>query len=152
MGVETERKFLVNKSWQPKWRGKSIRQAYVAESVSLLVRVRIQDEGAYLTIKGPNTGISRMEFEYPIPPEDAAQMIKLAGGGAIEKERFIEEYRGKKWEIDVFHGKNEGLVVAEIELSSEDEEFSRPSWAGEEVTGDARYYNSNLIDHPYTDW
>ncbi len=123
-------------------------QGYLSRERGRTVRVRIADEKAYLTIKGPSTadGTTRTEWEYEIPGKDAVALITLCTGIIIEKDRYIVPVTSstRKWEIDVFHGIHEGLVVAEIELSSPDEPFERPSWLGEEVTGDRRYYNSYL--------
>lgn len=116
------------------------------------MRVRIANNEAWLTIKGRNEGTRRLEFEYPIPTSDALELLALCQSGRIEKTRYCVEHADKIWEIDVFHGDNDGLIVAEIELADENEAFSRPDWLGEEVSDDPRYFNSALISHPYKDW
>lgn len=152
MHIEIERKFLVDtKLWTPSTQGIRIKQAYLAEKGCTL-RVRIADTKAYLTIKGPTTGCSRQEYEYPIPLQDAEQMIKLALYPPIEKVRYIEIIGGKKWEIDVFEGSNAPLVMAEIELESEQEDFERPSWLGAELSHDRRYTNASLSKQPFGSW
>ena len=153
MGMEIERKFLVDqKIWQPGEQGISVRQGYLAGEGPLLVRIRQQDRKAFLTLKGRTTGISRLEFEYEIPMVDAVGLLHLCQQPLVEKVRYVEEFEGHTWEIDRFFGSNEGLMIAEIELTSEDESFARPAWLGREVSGDSRYYNSNLIQHPYSEW
>ena len=117
------------------------------------MRVRVAGTQAYLTIKGPTVGITRSEFEYPIPLTEAEAMLDtLCNGPLIEKTRHREEFAGRTWEVDVFHGDNDGLVVAEIELASETEEFVRPPWASREVSDDPRYFNNNLASNPYKNW
>ena len=154
MGKEIERKFLVNqKLWKPLNGGTHFKQGYLNSQKERVVRVRIEGERAKLTIKGANNGISRSEFEYPLPVEDAAILLDtLCEQPLIDKHRHIETVGGKVWEIDVFHGDNEGLIVAEIELASEDEGFELPAWALADVSSDPRYYNSNLLKHPYRLW
>lgn len=154
MGKEIERKFLVKSDeWKSLAKGKYYRQGYLSTVKERVVRVRTIDDKGYLTIKGVTTGISRSEFEYEIPADDANLMLD----NLCEKP-IIEKYRAKVpqgdlvWEIDEFHGENEGLVIAEIELQSEDQQFEKPSWIGEEVSGDPKYFNSNLIKNPYTKW
>lgn len=142
--IEIERKFLVNKAlWQAPDKGCYFQQGYLSEKGCTL-RVRIAEDKAYLTIKGKTEGISRAEFEYEIPLEDARQLMKLCLYPPIEKIRYKVEVGGKIWEVDEFLGAHQGLLMAEIELQSEDEAFEIPPWAGKEVTGDARYYNSSL--------
>lgn len=116
------------------------------------MRVRRQDEKAFLTLKGRNTGISRLEYEYEIPAADADELLQFCQRPLIEKTRYVEKIDGHVWEIDCFFGDNEGLLVAEIELKSEDEPFEKPVWLGQEVSGDVRYYNSNLAENPYSKW
>jgi CYTH domain-containing protein len=116
------------------------------------VRVRTIDDRGYLTIKGITVGASRMEFEYEIPRQDADTMLGICEKPLIEKNRSKVEHGGFVWEVDEFFGENQGLIVAEIELESEDQYFSKPDWVGAEVTGDPRYFNSNLIKNPYTTW
>ncbi len=128
-------------------------QGYLTVGPPVTVRVRIMDGAAMLNIKKAGAGITRDEFEYPIPLEDARAMLGgLCESCPIEKTRYNIVYEGKKWEIDVFHGPNEGLMVAEIELGQEEEEFARPPWLGEEVSGDPKYLNSHLTKHPFRMW
>ena len=153
MGMEIERKFLVDQAvWKPTGPGMSVRQGYLAAEGALLVRVRQQDRQAFLTLKGRTAGISRLEFEYEIPMVDAVALLRLCQQPLVEKVRYVEEMAGHRWEIDHFFGANDGLVLAEIELTSEDEPFKRPAWLGREVSGDPHYYNSNLVQHPYPEW
>jgi CYTH domain-containing protein len=154
MGIEIERKFLLRSD---AWRGQGdatlLRQGYLSSQAERVVRVRIEDGAAVLTIKGRNTGASRGEWEYPLPVEDAQVFLdQLCEQPIIEKYRHRVVHEGMTWEIDEFLGVNAGLVVAEIELESEEQAFARPDWLGEEVTDDARYYNANLIAHPYSQW
>lgn len=153
MGLEIERKFLVDpEKWKPSGTGKQIVQAYLNVSPESSVRVRIKGERAFLTIKGRSKSIARPEFEYEIPPGDARELLKLAVTGLVEKIRYEVDYRGFVWEVDVFQGRNSGLLMAEIELESEDQEFPLPDWLLEEVSGDVRYYNSYLSAHPFQSW
>lgn len=126
-------------------------QGYICSEMGRTVRVRIRDDKGYLTVKGAasSSGLSRYEFEREVPLEDAEQMLRLCEQESINKERYLVPYKGHTWEVDVFHGHNEGLILAEIELSREDEPFERPSWLGKEVTGDRRYYNSVLTRTPF---
>ncbi len=151
--TEIERKFLVKKGkWKAGKNGIQIKQGYLLAESERTVRIRIAGEMAFITIKGKMQNISRPEFEYEIPVADALQMIKLCRSGIIEKTRFIEQVGGKTWEIDVFEGANSGLILAEIELETENEKFELPAWAGNEVTFDRRYYNSWLSVNPYSEW
>lgn len=146
--MEIERKFLVCGDYKPfAHKADRIVQGYICTAPGRTVRVRIRGEKAYLTIKGPSSpsGMSRYEWEKEIPAEEAEELMKLCEGGVIDKVRYLVEYKGHTFEVDEFHGANEGLTVAEVELSSEEEDFERPSWLGEEVTGDRRYYNSSLV-------
>ena len=154
MAKEIERKFLINRdAWKPQDAGISFKQGYLNSQKERVVRVRIEGSKAKLTIKGVTTGVSRSEFEYSIPVEDAAILLdNLCEQPLIDKHRHKEVHGGKTWEIDVFHGLNEGLIVAEIELSSEDEKFELPVWAVKEVSSDPRYFNSNLLKNPYSTW
>ena len=155
MATEIERKFLVtNDLWREHVISSSaLKQAYISTSKNATVRVRIADDQAFLTIKGATVGISRAEYEYGIPLEDAEAMLQLRNGGAIiEKTRYHVECGGHVWDLDIFHGENAGLQVAEVELKSETEVFKLPEWAGEEVSHDHRYLNSNLIQHPFSEW
>lgn len=153
---EIERKFLVAKDGMYKQMASShsrIRQGYMAVK-GATVRVRLRDEKAYLTIKGPSAdgGLSRYEFEREIPVSDALEMLKLCQGGTIDKTRWLVPVGGHVFEVDEFHGANEGLLFAEVELNSEDEAFERPSFLGPEVTGNKHFYNSHLLNDPYPGW
>ena len=154
MATEIERKFLVNAQlWRPAAAGVLYRQGYLSLVKERVIRVRIAGEQGFLTIKGLTTGICRLEFEYPIPLCDATVMLdELCERPLIEKTRHHEIFGGRTWEIDVFLGDNDGLVVAEIEIPSADERIQLPPWAGEEVSSDPRYFNSNLVAHPYRNW
>ena len=154
MGKEIERKYVVDQAaWKPQDAGTHFKQGYLNSQKERVVRVRIEGDRAKLTIKGPSVGVTRSEFEYPVPVEDAAILLdNLCEQPLIDKHRHKETHGGKTWEIDVFHGDNEGLVVAEIELSSEDESFALPPWAVREVSSDPRYFNSNLLKNPYKQW
>jgi len=154
MAQEIERKFLVtDERFRRGARGTRLRQGYLSSDPARTVRVRIDGNDATLTIKGPPIGISRAEFEYPIPLIDAMTLLDtLCQWPLIEKVRYRLEYAGTRWEIDEFGGENEGLVVAEVELEREDQSFERPPWLGREVTDDPRYQNSNLARHPWPNW
>ncbi len=155
MGVEIERKFLVaGDGWrQEVVSSKTLRQGYLALTERCSVRVRIAGDDANLNFKGLTIGIRRSEFEYPIPLADAEAMLEdYCGANVIDKRRHLVDHAGHRGEIDEFAGENAGLVVAELELESEDEAFERPDWLGEEVTGDIRYYNVALVQHPYRSW
>lgn len=152
---EIERKFLVSGDFSKDIVSSSrIVQGYICSEKGRTVRIRIRGEKGFLTIKGPsyNAGLSRYEFELEIPFADAEELMKLCEPTIISKVRYLANVGNHVWEIDVFHGKNEGLVVAEIELASEDETFERPCWLGDEVTGDRRYYNSMLTKQPFSTW
>ena len=154
MPIEIERKFLVDTiPSQEINRSKKVKQGYVVNNDRQVVRVRSMDSDYFLTIKSNTSGLSRLEFEYQIPKVDAMDMFEhLCGSGIIEKTRHYIETPNHTWEIDEFHGRNQGLVVAEIELESEDEQFDIPEWIGEEVSDDPRYYNMNLMSNPYEVW
>ncbi len=155
MAVEIERKFLVvDDSWRQHVRSQTrIVQGYLAHTQTTTVRVRIKGEAAYLTIKGTSSGISRSEYEYPIPVTDAEAMLaEMASGPVIDKVRHFIDVGGLTWELDVFAGDNAGLVMAEVELSDDAQSFTLPDWAGLEVSGDDRYYNVNLAAHPFREW
>ena len=154
MGIEIERKFLVDKSsWQPSTEGMDIRQGYIVSNPSQTVRVRTKGKKGFLTIKGATNGIERLEMEYEIPLSDANTLLdSLCQKPLIEKKRYVEPHCGHIWEIDVFYGDNEGLVVAEVELAIADEEVKLPIWIDREVSDDRRYYNACLIKHPYKEW
>ena len=155
MGVEIERKFLVaDESWRESaTSAPAIMQGYLAATPRATVRIRVRGEEAFLTIKGATSEVTRSEFEYPIPLHDAAAMLReLAQGPIIEKVRHIVPVGDHQWEVDVFAGDNEGLVVAEIELGDPGEGFAMPGWAGTEVSDDPRYFNVNLAARPYRTW
>ena len=154
MATEIERKFLVDLGLLgPLQAGVEMRQAYISSGENAVVRVRLAGDEAWLTLKGRNTGAVRSEFEYPIPAQDARQMIEeFCGGRVISKTRYLREHGNYLWEIDVFEGDNAGLVVAEVELADADEQPPLPDWVGLEVTADARYFNNNLYRHPYVQW
>ncbi len=151
MAKEIERKYLLkNENWKPLVQKKIIiKQGYLNSNPERIVRVRISNDKGMLTIKSKNIGITRQEFEYAIPFDEATELIKLCEKPIIEKVRNIVHLDTQVWEIDEFGGENEGLVLAEIELESETTKVSIPSWIGEEVSSDAKYYNSNLIKHPF---
>lgn len=154
MGKEIERKYVVDTAaWKPRDAGTHFKQGYLNSQKERVVRVRIEGDRGKLTIKGPSVGVTRSEFEYAIPADDAGILLDtLCEQPLIDKHRHKEVHGGKVWEIDVFHGDNEGLVVAEIELGSEDEKFDIPAWVVTEVSSDSRYFNSNLLKHPYKNW
>lgn len=154
MGVEIERKFLLQgEAWRGLGQRVLLRQGYLSSARERVVRVRIEGEQAMLTIKGANVGVARGEWEYPIPLADAVELLDgLCEQPLIEKVRHRIEHAGMVWEVDEFLGANAGLIVAEIELASEDQPFEKPEWIGAEVSGDARYYNANLIRHPFSQW
>jgi len=154
MAIETERKYLLkNDNWKQNSTPVLIRQGYLFTSENSAMRVRIQGEKAFINIKSSKNGLTRLEYEYAVPTDDANEILdKLCHQPLIVKNRYIVNYCGKKWEIDEFLDENEGLVVAEIELKAENEEFEKPEWIGEEVTFEKRYYNSQLTAHPYKKW
>ena len=153
MATEIERKFLLcDTAFLQSLSGQRICQGYLSHSPEATVRVRISGEQGFLTIKGDSTGISRVEFEYPIPLADAEALLALCRNGRIEKIRYRLPIGNHTWEIDVFGADNQGLIVAEIELSSEQEDFERPDWLGEEVSHDPRYFNSQLSRYPFSSW
>lgn len=154
MGVEIERKFLVQgDAWKTLGEPVFFRQGYLSSQKERTVRVRIEGDRAVITIKGKSVGAVRGEWEYSIPVQDAAELLD-----GLCEHPLIEKYRRKiavgahVWEVDEFLGANAGLVVAEIELRAEDEAFDKPEWIADEVTDDARYYNSNLVRHPFSNW
>jgi len=155
MGIEIERKFLVNKSqWAqtPKPAGIGFKQGYLLNDAGKTIRVRIAGNDAWLTIKGPSKGYSRKEYEYQIPVNDAAELLADMAGAVIEKTRYRINFAKKLWEVDVFGGENNGLIMAEIELEEESETFELPDWVLNEISGDVRYYNSYLSENPYCNW
>ena len=155
MGREIERKYLVRTD---NWRheagpGVPYRQGYLSLDPERSVRVRTAGDKGFITIKGKSEGAGRDEFEYPIPVEDARQLLEqLCIRPLIEKIRYTVKRDGLKWEIDEFMGENQGLVVAEVELEDERQEIPKPDWLGDEVTGDPRYFNLNLVRNPYSRW
>lgn len=155
MSQEIERKFLVVGEFKSQAYAHShISQGYISTQRGRTVRVRIRDEKAYLTIKGASnvSGTSRYEWEHEIPLHEARELMKLCEPGSIEKTRYLVRSGQHIFEVDEFYGENQGLVIAEVELASEDESFERPSFLGKEVTGDPRYYNSHLMKEPYNTW
>ena len=153
MGKEIERKYLViGQDWKELGAGVLFRQGYLNSRKERVVRVRTMGDQARLTVKGITVGASRLEFEYEIPREDCDQLLELCEQPIIEKTRYKIPVGDLVWEVDEFHGVNQGLVVAECELTSEDQDIDKPDWIGEEVTGDSRYFNSNLIARPFTSW
>jgi adenylate cyclase len=154
MGLEIERKFLIkDDSWKDDAnKGISIKQGYLNSKAERTVRIRIYGDNGVLTVKAGRKNLSRKEFEYQIPMKDAFDMLNMCEKPIIEKTRFLISKNNSTWEIDVFEGINEGLIVAEIELTSEEESFDSPSWLGEEVSLDSKYYNSSLMTNPYSKW
>ncbi|MCP4487328.1 MAG: CYTH domain-containing protein [Gammaproteobacteria bacterium] len=154
MGIEIERKYLVDVNSLPDLgKGEIISQGYVETTTRNVVRARVKGDVGFLTLKGESTGISCSEFEYEIPINDALEIIStMCSGKTVEKTRYERAVGDHIWEIDFFHGKNDGLVVAEIELGSENEVFEIPVWVKEEVTGQVKYYNSRLLINPFAEW
>lgn len=155
MGKEIERKFLVNHQlWAraEKPQGQTFRQGYLLTDPNKTIRVRIADAIGTLTIKGITTGATRAEFEYQIPVEEARELLEQFSVSELSKTRYKLEFAQKTWEVDVFSGDNQGLIVAEIELDDESEPIDLPAWIEQEVTNDARYYNSNLTILPFKNW
>ena len=155
MALEIERKFLVDKT---QWEGLKkpaparIAQAYLSKDITKTVRVRIKGDKAFLTIKGKTEGISRQEFEYEVPVADARALIKLCDDSPLDKDRYVMKVGETSWEVDVFYGVNEGLILAEVELESENAVFEIPDWVAKEVSDDPRFYNVNLMENPYSTW
>jgi adenylate cyclase len=154
MAVEIERKYLIDlEKIGTLENGNKIKQGYITTNKNAVVRVRVKNDKGYLTIKGSNSGIARLEFEYEIPLVEANEMLdKLCQRPIIDKIRYIIDFDKHIWEIDIFYGENEGLVVAEVELKDENEYINLPIWIKEEVTHDDRYFNSNLMSHPFNNW
>ena len=149
MNQEIERKFLVQGEPWKNYDGDVIQQGYISRGEAT-VRVRIRGGKGYLTIKGKTIGVSRAEYEFEVPLNDAEEMLELfCGQQRIQMKRYLIPHKGFTWEVDVFEGMNQGLVVAEIELSAEDEEFEKPLWVGQEVSDDFRYFNSSLLTKPW---
>ena|SRR6478752_6822965 len=155
MALEIERKYLVDHAkWSSldKPKGEVYRQGYLLTEPDKTIRVRMPPNKAFFTIKGSNVGAVRQEFEYEIPIDDAQALLDQFAVAELSKQRFKIEKAGKTWEVDVFHGANHGLIVAEIELDHEHEVFELPDWVVEEVTGQEQYYNSSLSQRPYSTW
>lgn len=155
LNKEIERKFLVKGDFRKyAFSSSRIEQGYLCSDPKKTVRIRVRDGKGYITIKGAGdaSGMSRLEWEKEIPEDEAQALLGLCDKGFIDKTRYLVKAGSLCYEVDEFHGDNEGLVVAEIELPSEDAPFEKPDWVGKEVTGDRRYYNSMLSVHPYRDW
>ena len=155
MAQEIEKKFLVAGEFKESAKKATrITQGYLSSVPERTVRVRVKGEKGYITVKGigNDSGASRFEWEKEIPVEDVRDLLKICEPGVIDKTRYLVDCDGHTFEVDEFYGDNEGLVVAEVELGDEDEAFTRPSWLGEEVTGDKKYYNSMLVKNPYKNW
>ena len=155
MPVEIERKFLIlDDAWQREAdEGVEIRQGYLTGDQQLSIRVRISGAAkSTLTLKHPSSGFSRLEYEYTIPRTEAEELLELSHGAIVVKRRHNVKVGDLVWQVDVFEGENKGLLMAEIELTSEEQEFPRPDWIGEEVTQDERYQNSRLAQHPFREW
>jgi adenylate cyclase len=155
MAIEIERKFrVIDDGWRAAVGSSTLlRQGYLANTLRASIRVRVGGESAWLSVKAMTPGRARAEFEADIAATDAQQMLsQLCEGALIEKWRHIVVHAGDRWEIDEFLGDNAGLVIAELELDSEEQDFARPTWLGEEVTDDQRYYNFRLSQHPYREW
>jgi adenylate cyclase len=154
--TEIERKFLVKSEVfkQEAFKKSKIKQGYLNSHPERTTRIRVNDDKAYITIKGKSSesGVTRFEWEQEINVSDAEKLLELCERGSIDKMRYLVKYENHTFEVDEFFGENEGLFIAEIELNSEDEKFEIPSWLGEEVTGDNKYYNSQLCLHPYCKW
>ena len=155
MALEIERKFLITGDFKTEsYQATRITQGYLSSVPERTVRVRVKGEKGFLTIKGKGnvSGTSRYEWEKEIPVEEARELLQLCEPGIIDKTRYLIRHEGHLFEVDEFHGDNVGLVVAEIELEKENENFLRPAWLGKEVTGDRKYYNAMLSKNPYTRW
>lgn len=154
-GLEIERKFLVHKAYN--WKRLAVNSSHIQQgyfAATNTVRIRIRDDKGFLTIKGPSKsgGLSRYEFEKEITLDEAKQLLTLCAPGLVDKHRYIIPYEGHIFEVDEFHGENEGLVMAEVELSAETENFERPDFLGMEVTGDHRFYNAQMRQNPFKFW
>lgn len=154
MGTEIERKFLIkNDEWKKNAQYSDYRQGYIFAEKKGIVRVRTVEQKGFITIKSAPVGLKRQEYEYEIPLADAIVMLEtMCENYIVEKKRYKLKYGTHIWEIDEFTGHNEGLIVAEIELSDEDEEFEKPPWVGQEVSRNPKYHNSNLSKKPYKQW
>lgn len=155
MGLEIERKFLVDhEKWKQvkKPKGTPFRQGYLLNDDLRTIRVRVTDKKGYITLKGVTSGISRKEFEYDIPLADGVELLNNFAKSQVEKIRYRIRFKGKLWEVDEFSGDNKGLILAEIELKDEKEEFGKPAWVTRDVSDDERYYNSTLSVKPFSKW
>lgn len=154
MGIEIERKFLVNgTAWKENASAVSCCQGYLCPGSGVTVRVRIMGDQGYLTVKGRGDGLARQEYEYPIPVGDARELLDtLCVKPLIIKDRYRVVHDGLVWEVDEFAGENRGLILAEVELTSRNQTVTLPDWAGKEVSGDPRYYNASLVSNPYIRW
>ena len=154
MPLEIERKFLISNSvWKLKIDAETtIKQGYLSSNPERTVRIRIAGQKGIITIKGKTVNTTRAEYEYEIPLADALNLMELCEKPLIEKTRYNVLENGNLWEVDIFDGENKGLIVAEIELESEDQEFILPNWVGKEVSHEAKYYNTSLIKYPFKDW
>jgi len=155
MNQEIEHKYLVRKDlWYAvhKPQGMNIRQGYLLTDPEKNIRIRTTGSEAFITIKGPSCNATRAEYEYSIPCGDAEELLQFCSAHLIEKVRYRMEYAGKIWEVDEFFGENEGLIMAEIELTFAEEKYEKPAWVGEEVTSDPHYYNAYLALHPFSGW
>ena len=154
MAIEIERKFLVKQSpCHLAKKSRHIKQGYIVHDQKQVIRVRKKDRAYFLTIKGSNKGISRLEFEFPISKNDAEELfLHFCQTAIIDKTRHYIDYKGHTWEVDEFHGDNHGLIIAEIELQSVNEKFHLPEWIGDEVSAENKYYNMSLAKHPFKEW
>ncbi len=154
MAIEIERKFLVmGKCYRQLAKPVSYRQGYLSTAKERIVRVRIEGERAFLAVKGVTNGVTRTEYEYEIPPAEAEHILaKLCEKPIIEKDRYKIECDGMVWDVDEFHGPNEGLIVAEVQLNRENQQIIMPDWVGKEVSGEPKYFNSSLVQNPYGKW
>lgn len=153
MSKEIERKFLIkNEDWRKNAKGSYLKQGYLSSETNRTVRVRIKGDKGFLTIKTATIGISRFEYEYEIPLNDAKELLDLCPRPIIEKTRYEVPYENNLWEVDVFEGENKGLIFAEVELANEDQKVSIPDWIGEEITDNPAYRNSNLAKRPFSKW
>jgi len=152
--LEIERKFLVvGPGWKDAARAKKIAQGYIMNDKACVVRVRQKGDKSFLTIKVDQCeALTRLEFEYEIPTKDCAVMLKTICGDAIEKTRYLVDVGQHTWEVDEFHGANEGLIMAEVELENADQAFEKPSWAGPEVSHDNRFFNAYIAENPFSGW
>ncbi len=151
--MEIERKFLVTGTgWKEQAQARKISQGYISKDDHAVVRVRSKGNKNFLTIKADRGEIQRLEFEYEIPAQDCQMMLEQLCGDVISKTRYTLEFADNTWEIDEFHGTNEGLIMAEIELNDPDQSFTKPDWAGPEVSFDIRFFNSYISEHPFSSW